>query len=172
MNSIYENIMSRRSVRAFTDQKISKEDLETIAKAGCHAPTGMNKQSWQFTITQDKEKIKRLSKLVEVTLERPNYNMYQPNAIIMVSNEKENTNGLADTACALENIFLMAHSMGIGSVWINQLKTICDEPEVRATLTEFGIPKNHIVYGIAALGYDKDSGSVKEKREDVIKFID
>lgn len=49
----------------------------------------------------------------------------------MLSNDRENTNGLADCSCALENIFLMANSLGIGSCWVNQLKNICDEKEVR-----------------------------------------
>lgn len=54
---------------------------------------------------------------------------------------------------ALENIFLAAHALGIGSVWINQLNGICDEPAVRAVLTKLKIPENHIVWGMAALGY-------------------
>ena len=61
--------------------------------------------------------------------------------------------GKEDNACALENIFLAAWSFGIGSVWINQLQGICDRPAIREILDSFGIPKNHVVYGMAALGY-------------------
>ena len=52
---------------------------------------------------------------------------------------------------------LAAHSFGIGSVWINQLRTLCDDPEVRALLDEFEIPSDHVVYGMAALGYPADA---------------
>lgn len=173
MNEIFENILSRRSVRAFKEQMIPKEDLMTIARAGVHAPSGMNRQSWKFTIIQQQDKIQTLAKAVAKVLEKgSSYNFYQPDALILVSNDRENSNGLADSACALENMFLMAHSMGIGSVWINQLKTICDEPEIRQLLDAYEIPENHIVYGIAALGYAKDEGKPKEKDESVIHFVE
>lgn len=46
-----------------------------------------------------------------------------------------------DCACALQNIFLAAKSLGIGSCWINQLGQTCDDPDVRAFLTGLGIPE-------------------------------
>ena len=79
--------------------------------------------------------------------------MYQPQVLIIPSNAADSPFGKEDNACALENIFLAAWSFGIGSVWINQLQGICDRPAVRQFLTEWGIPENHVVYGMAALGY-------------------
>lgn len=173
MNEVYQNIMTRRSVRAFKKQPIDREDLMTIAKAGVHAPSGMNRQSWQFTILNQQEKIQRLAKAIANVLNRgEGYNFYEPDAIILVSNENDNPNGLADSACALQNMFLMAHSLGIGSVWINQLKTICDDASIRPMLDEMGIPSNHIVYGIAALGYAAEEGNPKAKDESVIRFVE
>ena len=55
-------------------------------------------------------------------------------------------------------------SMGLGTVWINQLSDTCDVPEVRAVLTEFGVPENHKVFGIAAIGYAAAETPVKEKK--------
>ena len=78
---------------------------------------------------------------------------------------------LADCACALENIFLMANSLEIGSCWINQLKTICDEKEVREVLTSFGIPENHIVWGMASIGYPNSAAKEHERNDGVIKFV-
>jgi hypothetical protein len=43
--------------------------------------------------------------------------------------------------------------MGIASVWINQGSDTCNDPGVRAVLTELGVPEDHMVYGMAALGY-------------------
>lgn len=69
-----------------------------------------------------------------------------------------------DCACALENIFLAAKSLGIGSCWINQLGQTCDDPDVRAFLTKLGVPESHKVYGCAALGYAPADAPVKEKK--------
>jgi len=172
MNEVLQNIISRRSVRDFKEEQIKDEELKLILEAGRYAPSGMNKQSWQFTVVQNKEKIELLAKVVREALGRDaGYNFYAPPTIIMLSNEEDNTNGLADCACALENIFLMANSLGVGSCWINQLKTICDREEVREVLTSFGIPENHIVWGMAAIGYPNSSPKVHERKDGVIKFV-
>ncbi|OOM80239.1 NADPH-flavin oxidoreductase [Clostridium puniceum] len=172
MNEVLQNILTRRSVRDFKEEQIKDEELELILKAGIHAPSGMNKQSWQFTVVQNKEKIELLAKVIREALGRDaGYNFYAPPTLIMLSNDKDNTNGLADCACALENIFLMATSLGIGSCWINQLKTICDEKEVRKVLTSFGVPENHIVWGIASIGYPNSLGKEHERNNGVIKFV-
>lgn len=172
MNEVLQNIMTRRSVRSFKEEQIKDEELDLIIQAGTHAPSGMNKQSWQFTVVQNKEKIELLAKVVREALGRDEgYNFYAPPTLIMLSNDKENSNGLADCSCALENIFLMANSLGIGSCWINQLKTICDEVKVREALTSFGIPENHIVWGMASIGYPAITPKEHERKEDVVKFV-
>lgn len=172
MNEVLQNILTRRSVRGFKEEQIKDEELDLILQAGIYAPSGMNKQSWQFTVVQNKEKIDLLAKVVREALGRDaGYNFYAPPTLIMLSNEKDNSNGLADCACALENIFLMANSLGIGSCWINQLKTICDVKEIREVLTSFGIPENHIVWGMASIGYPTNVPKINEKKDGVIKFV-
>ena len=164
-NAVLDNILTRRSCRAYTDRPVSKEDLDTILKAAIYAPSGMSRQSWQFTVIRKKENIQELAKVVRETLNRPErYNFYDPDVIILASNEKDNTNGLADCACAMENMFLMAQELGIGSCWINQLGQTCDDPDVRAFLTKLGVPESHKVYGCAALGYAPADAPVKEKK--------
>lgn len=153
MNQIVENLLTRRSVRAFLDKEIPSEELDQILETARYAPSGMNRQTWQFTAIVNKEKIQQLAAVIEKELGRDGYNMYQPQVLIIPSNMADSPFGKEDNACALENIFLAAWSFGIGSVWINQLQGICDRPAVRQLLTEWGIPENHVVYGMAALGY-------------------
>ncbi|MDO4296209.1 MAG: nitroreductase family protein, partial [bacterium] len=68
------------------------------------------------------------------------------------------------------NIFLAAQSFGVGSVWINQLNNISETPRIRALLKEFGVPDNHVVYGLAALGYAKDTEAKEVHKKGVIHF--
>lgn len=172
MNSVMETILSRRSVRAFNEKEVPREELEQILKAAIYAPSGMNRQTWQFTAIVNKEKIEELAGLIEKTLSRKGYNFYKPAALILASNERDSKWGKEDNACALENIFLAAKSLGIGSVWINQLQGICDEPEIRGFLAKVGIPNDHIVYGIAALGYAENEENMKVQKTGVIKIIE
>ena len=161
-----ELLLTRRSVRRFTSQPISREDLEAIANAAIHAPSAMNRQTWQFTVTQDKAKIARLAKVIGEVLGREGYDIYDPAALIITSNLRSGGFGSEDNACALENIFLAAHALGIGLVWINQLRGICDEPRIRAVLREMQIPDDHVVFGMAALGYaDGEAPAARPRKE-------
>ena len=142
----------------------NEDILNELVQAALNAPTGMGRQTWKFTVITNQDAIKKICKVIEKKLDRPGYNMYCPMALIMPSNEKDSPFGKEDNACALENIFLAAHSYGIGSVWINQLQNICDDKDVRSVLDELGVPANHVVYGMAALGYAADDAPVKEKK--------
>ena len=157
MNEVINNILTRRSVRSFTDKKVSKEDIELLIKAGLSAPSGMNLQTWKFTGVLNSNKIKELADVVGKAWNREGYNFYDPTALIIISNEKDSRFGREDDAAALQNIFLAAHSIGIGSVWINQLNNEnSDKEEIRKVLNTLDIPENHTIYGIAALGYQAD----------------
>lgn len=172
MNEVLENILTRRSIRSFQEKPVPRQDLETIVKAGMYAPSGMNRQSWQFTAIRNPELINELAQAIREQIGKgPEYNFYGAKALVLVSNDRENTNGLADSACALENMFLMAHALGIGSVWINQMKTICDAAGVRQVMQKLEIPDSHIVWGIAALGYGTDTPAQPEKKA-AVKYFD
>ena len=163
MNETLNTILTRRSTRKFSDKPIPEDEMELIVQAGLHAPSGMGLQTWQFTVVRNREKIQMLAAAVEKTLDRQGYDMYQPRVLVIPSNEKESRFGREDDACAMENMFLAAHSLGIGSVWVNQLQGICDEPSIREILNDFGIPADHIVYGMAALGYADDVKAEKQR---------
>lgn len=171
MNDIIKNILTRRSVRKFSDKEIGIDDINIILKSALYAPSGMGKQTWKFTAISNKEKIQKLASAVGEVLSRENYDMYNPTLIIIPSNEKDSIWGKEDNACALENIFLSSHSLGIGSVWINQLQGICDNEKIRKILDEFDIPRNHTVYGIASLGYPLEEVSSDIKKNGQVNII-
>ena len=163
MNETMNTILTRRSTRKFLNKPIPDEDLQQVIQAALHAPSGMGKQTWQFTVVKNREKIQELASVIRTVLNREGYDMYQPEVLVIPSNDRESPFGREDNACAMENIFLAAHSMGIGSVWINQLQGICDDPAVRQVLSSLGIPQGHVVYGMAALGYADDEKAEKER---------
>ena len=121
MNETMNTILTRRSTRKFLNRPIPEEELQQIIQAALHAPSGMGRQTWQFTVVKNRGKIQELAAVIRKVLDRDGYDMYQPEVIIIPSNDRESPFGREDDACAMENMFLAAHSMGIGSVWINQL---------------------------------------------------
>ena len=164
MNDKIQFILSRRSCRSFSDKKVSKEDLESILECALNAPSGMNRQTWSFVAVTDKAKIQELARAVAKALGRGNdYDFYKPDVFIITTNAKDSAFREVDNACAMQNIYLAATALGLGAVWINQLKDCYDDAEVRKLLKEFGVPDNHGVYGCAAIGYPDTSSSLRKK---------
>jgi nitroreductase len=160
MNEVISCIRQRRSVRSFSGQPIEEALLDVILQAAVSAPSGKNQQTWRFTLIQNAALIRNMEETARSVLAAQGeklWGFYGPDTIILTSNDRNNSNGLADCACALQNIFLAASSLGIGSCWINGLKYISDEPAIRALLSGWDIPAEHIVWGIAALGYPKST---------------
>jgi nitroreductase len=180
VNQVIENIKQRRSCRDFKKNDISEKDLELILEAGLYAPSGMNRQDCVFTVLQGKNlerlgiAVREAFKLGEGCEKRDvedDYICYHnAPALILVSGDRNNMNSNSDCACAIQNIFLSAASLGLSSCWINQPRNTTDAPQVRALYDEFGIPKNHIVYGSAALGYANVLKEAAERRPGRILF--
>lgn len=163
-NETIKTILQRRSCRGFAETHVSKDNVQQILECALAAPSGMGQQTWQFTAVMNREKIQRLAKSVAEALGRgADYNMYNPDVLIVTSNLKDTKFREVDNACAMENIYLACEALGLGCVWINQLLDCFDNPNVRALLNEFGVPGNHGVYGCAAIGY-KDGSEPREKQ--------
>lgn len=146
-----------------------------ILQAGYYAPTGHNMQSWRFTVIQNREKILSLREAAKTAAKANGvycYGFEEPTCLILISNDNRNGNGCQDASCAAENIFLAAHSYGIGSVWLNALKTLRDAEPVKELLDSYGIPENHTVWCMAALGYPAGEGALLAKKKDVVHYVE
>ena len=60
---------------------------------------------------------------------------------------------------------------GLGCVWINQLQGICDAPRIRQILDTFHIPADHVVYGMAAMGYKDGGAPAPKERIGQVEYI-
>lgn len=174
MNPVVETILSRRSIRKFTDQEIPEEVLQMILRCGYHAPSGHNMQTWRFTVLRKRTDIERLKEAVHIAAEAgkvPVYGFENPKVLVLVSNDMRNPDGCQDASCAAENMMLAAGSYGIGSVWLNPLMTLRGTEPVKSLLDEYGIPENHAVWAMVALGYALTEGTKVKKKENVVTIV-
>ncbi len=174
MNPVIESILTRHSIRKFTDTEIPKEMLEMILKCGYHAPSGHNMQTWKFTVLTKQEDIQKLKEATQIASQENNVHFYgweNPKVLILVSNDDRNANGCQDASCATENILLAAHSYGLGAVWLNPFRTLRHVKPVEDILDGFEIPSGHTVWSAVALGYPVGEGTALKKKDNVVKFI-
>ena len=117
--AIIQNIMTRTSVRAYTDQAIGKDTIEAILKAGMAAPTAVNAQPWHFVAVTNRAILDSLA------TSNPNARMLHqaPLAIVVCGDITKTLEGkgrefwIQDCSAATENILLAAHAYGLGAVW-------------------------------------------------------
>ncbi|UIR56160.1 nitroreductase [Sphingobacterium sp. SRCM116780] len=135
-NEVLKAIHYRRSVfqANFTDQEINKEDILTILEAANAAPTHKRTQPWRFTIfkgeglTRLGTELSRIYKTVtpaekyvektEITMgEKATQSQVAIALVVNYTKEVPEWEELAATACAVENMWLAAHSLGLGGYW-------------------------------------------------------
>lgn len=151
-NPVIANIQTRRSVREYLDTPLSEETIKKIIDTGRYAPTGLNLQPWRFIVVQDK-----------------NFNLfYNAPVLILVIGSKNNT--LTDYDCSMcaENMMLAAHSLGIGSCWIDGAAVIQQSEELMA---ELKMPQNYKIVAPLIFGHPKTMPPTPEKREPVIFWM-
>lgn len=113
LNEVLENIKSRRSVRTYTEQQVSAENLNLILEAATYAPSGMNYQTWHFTAIQDADILRELNEKIkgafaksdEPRLQERGHSetyccYYHAPTLIIVSNEPTQWWASMDCACA------------------------------------------------------------------------
>ncbi len=190
MNETIQTILTRRSIRRFKPDLLTKEQLDIILEAGLYAPSTKGKQTRHFLVINGQENIDKVTGLVREAhalaaeprqkryaekLANPKYtiNYGAPVFIIMTADRDWEANSDADCAVALENMFLAAHSLGIGSVWINQLTEISDVPVFREFLTKHGVPFSYIVRGCAAFGFNAgEHPKAAPRKENCVTIVD
>ena len=161
MNSIFK----RYSVRKYTDQKISDENIKLLLKSAMQAPSAGNQQPWRFTVITNKEKLK------ELALISP-YSKFvkESNLCIIVSitdNVKYKELAPIDAAIAAENILIEAVELGFGGTYlavypfedrINSLKNILNTKDLPSC--------------IISLGYPSDSHEIQDRfDEEKVKYV-
>lgn len=166
-----ELIEVRKSTRAYEAKPVDKKMLGEILEEAAYAPNAMHQNTWQFTALTDAEDIANLIKIVKDETDIADYTMYHPPVVVIVSDEKDDVNARENCACALTYLFLAAANRGLGSVWINQLKYQDENDRVRSYLDTIGVPKTHIVGGLAVIGYPAPSEKPRAEKKANIKIL-
>ena len=152
MNDVLKALANRRSVRQFSDLPLEAETIKTILEAGMRGPSCVNSKDWYFIVVTDKE---MLNKMADIN-GKPAEPLRSAQAGILVCGDLQRAFQKApeywviDSAIAIENMILAAHSLGVGSVWLG---TWPQEARVTGQKELFGLPEHVVPHSILALGY-------------------
>ncbi len=158
-NPVLSNIMTRTSIRQYTNVPVSKADIETMLRAGMAAPTAANRQPWHFVAVTNKEKLAELAG-------RRGMIKQAGVAIVVCGNLDKAMQGKAqeywiqDCSAATENILLAAHALGLGAVWTGCYPTDDRVAEVSKVLK---LPETIVPLCVIAIGHPAEQPTPKDK---------
>ena len=139
-------IFKRKSVRSFTDEKVSTDKIKNLIRAGMQAPSAFNSQPWEFIVVSDKKDLKAVSKMSRYA--RPAENAQK--LIIVLGNTKRDNVVMP----MIQNILLQAVAEGLGAVWLGFYPI---EDRVNSLRQYFNIPEHIIPFSVIAIGYPKEN---------------
>lgn len=156
-NPIIAAIQTRRSIRQFTKEPVSDEQLDRILGSGLWAPSGKNNQPWKFAVIRDRTLKASLASLTH-------YSTIIENAPVCIaifldhSRVYDRTKDVQAVGASIQNMLLTIHAMGLGGVWMGE---ILKNKERVAQLLEAG--KDLELMAVIALGHPTGKSSPSER---------
>lgn len=133
MENFSELIRLRRSTRKFTEEELTKEQVELLLRAALMSPSSKRTNGWQFVVVDDKEMLQKLSRCKEAGA---GLIAGAPLAIVVMADPMVSDVWIEDASVASLMIQLQAEDLGLGSCWV----------QVRERFTADGISANEVVH--------------------------
>ena len=165
MNEILKAIHERRSIRRFTAEPLTTEQIELVLEAGRWAPSGKNTQPWRFAVVQDEGKKNELAKLA------PQREMIAtaPVTLAVFLDKEAGYDALKDAqgigAC-IQNILLAAHSLGLGACWMGKTR----DSEIESLL---GAKDSEELMALIPIGHPDEAPapSPRHSLPEILRFV-
>lgn len=186
-NPVLQAIHDRRSIRAYTETQVSKEQIDEIIAAGLAAPSARNSQPWHFTVVQNADLIQRVNRAMQneakKTLPPDNlkeilddsYSVFHhaPTVIIISCPPiSEMKYAQTDAGIAIQNMALAAHALGLGSVILGMPRFAFEGEEAGSLRRDLAFPQGFDYCLSLAVGTPvtrKEAHPVMEGRVTILK---
>ena len=176
-NETIDNILNRRTIREYTDEKLSEEEIETLLTCAMWAPSGRNGQPCHIRVVQDKAFLDEMNVDFKnlVGWDTPAYTNWDKNpfyqnapAVMFMYGTGEN---YMDGGLMAENIALAAKSMGLGTCIIGRIGGQLDKPEGNKWKEKLDIPESYRFLIAVAVGHGDEDPAPKPRKAEQYKVI-
>ena len=148
---VYDAMISRRSVRSFTNDKVSDEHVKMLLETARLAPTGGNRQAWEFISIRNPKRIKSIKMFSEGL-------GGMPTLIIAAITPNRRPISLLDIGMATENIMIQCIEFGLGSCAVASF----NEEPIKKMLE---IPEDKELILLLSIGYPDGTPRLRPKKE-------
>ena len=172
-------MMSRRSIRAYKEEAVSRETLNEILRCGINAPNGRNLQSYEIRIVDSPELIKAMTEAVVKDMpevaKRPEFKNIFVNAPGVIFIAYDTRYDFAQVDCGLlgENIILAAWARGIGTCCLgSSARFLLQSPSAKPYLDRLNFSEGFELLYCIGYGYPDETPEAKPRKDSMIQFID
>lgn len=151
----YNNILERKSVRKYTNEKISNDVIDKIMKAAMAGPSCLNLKDYAFIVVDDRKELKALANLIGRTCSMLNEASH---AIVVLMDmtrafSKAKDYSIIDASLACQNIMLSATALNVGSVMLGIYPQM---DRVEKLKDYYKLKEGFVPHSIISLGYSND----------------
>ena len=148
---LLELLLKRRSIRKYTEEKISEDKLEKILQAGLLAFSGRNLKPWEFVVVREKETIQ---KMAQARKAGAGMLTGADCAIVVFGNPQTSDTWVEDCSIAMTSMHFMATELGVGSCWIQgRMREAADGRSTEEFVKELlQVPEHYKLEAILSLG--------------------
>jgi nitroreductase len=143
-------IKRRRSIREYTNEQISDEQVRALLEAAMAAPSASNRQPWEFVVVRREDLRRKLGEMKTWSF----MCAAAPVVFVVLGNESRSAHWVEDTSAATENLLLAAAGLGLGSVWVAVYPNQEHEDYVRALLN---VPEELRILCLVPVGHPAES---------------
>jgi len=155
MNSFFELLKNRRSIRKYLPKVVEQEKIDLITKAALMSPASKRSNSWEFVVVQDKATLQKLADC------RPHGSQFlaeSPLGIVVIADTTKSDVWIEDVSIASIIMQLQVQDLGLGSCWIQVYNRHKDDQTTTESYIRnlLNIPEHFAVLNIISIGYPNE----------------
>lgn len=173
--------MTRRSIRAYKDEAVPREIMNTILKCGIYAPNGMNKQPWEIRVVDNPEILNGMTELYLAGMDEdnprnpkkdPNFrNMFRNAPTVVFIAMQPGMCSQVDCGLLAGNMVNAAWAYGIGSCIQMAPMEFMKSEEAKPYLEKLSFSEGYEFLMAIGFGYPDEQPEAKPRIKEKIKFI-
>ena len=172
MKSTLEDLKTRRAIRRYNDEPVTREELDAVLEAGTYAPTARGEQRVCIVAVTNRAERDAVSRMNAAVMGYSGDPFYGAPVVLAVFGDGTWPMAVKDGSLVLGNLMNAAHAVGLGSCWIDRAEPVFESEEGRALMAKWGVPEGYVGVGHCILGHTDEKPEPAPRKEGFVLYAD